>query len=553
MDRSAPRIPDPRYERDSPAVEVIAMFDGAIVEARHFDDPAGGVVRRSTTLQLGGGAAALVLALGLFTVAYLRGGGLLLDLSCALLVAVGLTALVRGLLHRHEDQRPRDFTVGCSAQALLPLAPEVLAEPALPLLRSTGTSFELVITDRMRGLVSAGDRTVPLVEAARAGHDSDAAPGARALPFLEGMRARVDIGRTTVHLKSVPAPRRQPVPLTVDVTSLRYTGMVFAAAAGFLALLFALPPDASALSLDGYDRAHRFARVVITPPQLEEPKPPPWLKKPDEKKTARGGRLHKGDAGIAGSKKAPDAHKRLSIKGPPDNKELTLARRQEAVEMAKSSGVLGMMRSRDPMLSSLFSKSESALGTEAEHVMGNLIGNQVGPSGGVEGLGLVGSGRDGGGAGLNTLGFGPLDGIGSHGCGGKGCGDGEYGATRKVASLRTHTIKPVVTYDHAPTIVGGLDKEIIRRVIRRHANEVRFCYEQALVKQPDLYGKVVVKFAIAPQGSVSTAVPADATVGYEVGRCVSEAVRRMEFPKPLGGGVVMVSYPFVFRAAAAAE
>jgi hypothetical protein len=32
-----------------------------------------------------------------------------------------------------------------------------------------------------------------------------------------------------------------------------------------------------------------------------------------------------------------------------------------------------------------------------------------------------------------------------------------------------------------------------------------------------------------------------------------QAVRRWEFPKPMGGGIVIVSYPFVFNAGSAGE
>ena len=33
--------------------------------------------------------------------------------------------------------------------------------------------------------------------------------------------------------------------------------------------------------------------------------------------------------------------------------------------------------------------------------------------------------------------------------------------------------------------------------------------------------------------------------------CIAKAVRRWLFPKPKGGGIVIVSYPFVLRAAGA--
>jgi hypothetical protein len=36
-----------------------------------------------------------------------------------------------------------------------------------------------------------------------------------------------------------------------------------------------------------------------------------------------------------------------------------------------------------------------------------------------------------------------------------------------------------------------------------------------------------------------------------VEQCIAQAVRRWEFPKPQGGGIVIVSYPFVLKSAGA--
>ena len=35
---------------------------------------------------------------------------------------------------------------------------------------------------------------------------------------------------------------------------------------------------------------------------------------------------------------------------------------------------------------------------------------------------------------------------------------------------------------------GSLDKELIRRIIRRHINEVKFCYERELTRNADAAG-----------------------------------------------------------------
>ena len=91
---------------------------------------------------------------------------------------------------------------------------------------------------------------------------------------------------------------------------------------------------------------------------------------------------------------------------------------------------------------------------------------------------------------------------------------------------------------------GQLDKEIIRRIIRRHINEVKYCYEQELTKHPELGGRIMVQFTIAASGQVIASVLQNSTLGNgRVENCTVQAVRRWEFPTPLGGGIVIVSYP----------
>jgi glyoxylase-like metal-dependent hydrolase (beta-lactamase superfamily II) len=93
---------------------------------------------------------------------------------------------------------------------------------------------------------------------------------------------------------------------------------------------------------------------------------------------------------------------------------------------------------------------------------------------------------------------------------------------------------------------GRLDKEIVRRIIRRHINEVKACYERELIERPMLGGRVMVQFTIGTTGQVIASVLQNSTLGSDRGEtCIVQAVRRWEFPKPIGGGDVIVSYPFV--------
>ena len=53
--------------------------------------------------------------------------------------------------------------------------------------------------------------------------------------------------------------------------------------------------------------------------------------------------------------------------------------------------------------------------------------------------------------------------------------------------------------------MGALDKSLIDAVIKRNMNQIRYCYQRELTKNPSLGGKIVVKFTIAKDGSVSKA------------------------------------------------
>jgi TonB family protein len=95
-------------------------------------------------------------------------------------------------------------------------------------------------------------------------------------------------------------------------------------------------------------------------------------------------------------------------------------------------------------------------------------------------------------------------------------------------------------------LTGSLDKEIIRRIIRRHINEVKHCYEEELTSRPVLGGRILVRFTIGPSGQVTASELESSTMDNpSVEACTVAALRRWEFPKPLGGGNVVVTYPFV--------
>ncbi|MEZ4467618.1 MAG: AgmX/PglI C-terminal domain-containing protein [bacterium] len=98
-----------------------------------------------------------------------------------------------------------------------------------------------------------------------------------------------------------------------------------------------------------------------------------------------------------------------------------------------------------------------------------------------------------------------------------------------------------------PPVTGSLDRSIIQRVFRQHANQMRYCYEKELVKIPTLAGKVTLKVTIGADGKVKAAVVNETSLkNAAVEGCMVEKAKTWLFPAPRGG-VVLVSYPYVFR------
>lgn len=120
--------------------------------------------------------------------------------------------------------------------------------------------------------------------------------------------------------------------------------------------------------------------------------------------------------------------------------------------------------------------------------------------------------------------------------------DGGLGVGTRAEAAKTEIVDPVVK--------GSLDKEMIRRVIRAHLGLVRAC---SITDAGTRTGKIDVNFVISKEGTVSAAsVTKSTTNDASFDACVTDAVKTMVFPKPPGGGTVVVTYPFTFTTAPSA-
>jgi hypothetical protein len=446
----------------------------------------------------------------------------------------------------------REFTLGRDAHASFVVPEDWRAGPLVRLAADGG--FEVVFDASFAGARAtrgiAETRTLDeLIARGDAQPDGDAFVCAVA----PGERFVLSRGALSFAVEGSPAPMPHRLAPPIDWMQLVLT-FGTAAALCVCVLVYLVTPHRPAPVFGG-ELDPRFVAHFLLPP-TSAPQPdahvgnlPIWL----STHTDATGHAHGGTEGAMGT---PHTEKNRAalylLKGPKDNPDPHLAK-MLAEERAQNAGVLGILKaSEGSHLASIFGR-DSALGNDAENVLGGLVGTQIGEAYGVGGLGLVGAGGGGGGTGEGTIGLGNLGTIGRGS--GSGYGSGYSHGAGGLGGRRAH----------APEVIPGtaivcatnkprcpLDKEVIRRVIRRHLNEVRFCYERELqtLASPDLYGRVTMQFTIGTGGQVLASVVQSSTMNRpSVEQCVAQAVRRWEFPKP--AGVVMVSYPFVFRNAGA--
>lgn len=307
-----------------------------------------------------------------------------------------------------------------------------------------------------------------------------------------------------------------------DFTFFKITSVCLMA---FVALVAAMLLGSSGDNLyadDIFQNPSKYVKLMIKAEKKQE------VKKIDLSGIKEGAKP-KDDEGKFGKVEAKKKDADPSKKGAP---VVDANKREEDRKKVMSAGLLGAMNGA---ASNVF--GPGGLGTGVNDALGGLKGGAgVGDAHGIGGLGSRGAGAGGGGTGL---------GLGGLGTKGGGRGAGGYGNIDLGGRGKDVTrVIPGKT-----TVVGGLSKADIEKVIRRHQNEIKFCYEQELQKTTDLAGKVAVLFNIDTTGTVVDANVSESTLGNNNAEsCMLSRIRRWKFPESQGG-VTTVTYPWIFKPA----
>jgi TonB family protein len=461
---------------------------------------------------------------------------------------LGLAPLGLGLV-RLRDPDHSHYTIGEGDGISFATSAASLPDPAGFPLVSTNEGGDTCVrfAPGMQGHVSVDDQRYSLEELVASGQATANGSG-YAFPLPSGARCRIQHEGVTFHVNGVKPGRVVAGRGDTDKSFWLYSAASMICIGSVLGLAQLALPEGGDMSLEESLTDNRFVGYIQQPIE-EEPDEPDEQPNEDGKERGEPNDPGKRAPGAEGKMGKPDSKvatpKRFAMKGPKDAVR-QMSRNSTPEVDARSQGILGMIQQDSSHFLASPNGGNFSVGNDDEDVWGSLTGTDIGESHGVGGLGLVGTGRGGNGNADGLIGYGDAGLIGRRSggggcCGGYGRGSGAGFGGRGKRKIRVRSGGKTV-------IRGALDKDIIRRVVRQHINQVRHCYNQGLVRNPALRGRVAVQFTIGGTGKVPMAVVSETSVkDAKVGNCIAKAVRRWKFPKPAGGGTVMVTYPFVLN------
>ncbi len=398
------------------------------------------------------------------------------------------------------------------------------------LVRHAGGGHVVTLPDDLRAEVHRRRRVEPFAARAR---QVDAPFRGHAFTVEDDDRVVAEISPSLTlvarYVRAHPQPKR-PWRRRIDASFALTVAIALLALSAFLWLVHRAPQRAGAWreALEGPERLARY-QVKPAQPPVEHPRPKELL-------GAKEGEKSKGEEGKVGK---PEAKKREAAPSKPGTEQGQADKKAKDLAKVKRLGLIAALSKMGAVGGPPAALGPGGLGGGINPSLGGTRASAgLGDARGLGGLGTRGTGRGGGGAAL---------GIGGLGTKGSGHGRGGYGDV----DLGGRGKEETVFVPGRTTVVGGLSREVINRVIQKHYNEIKYCYEKELSRSPGLYGKVTVLFLIDGGGRVGEALVQQTTMSSEaVEGCMIDHVRRWAFPAPAGGSTVQVTYPYVFKSTA---
>ena len=420
-----------------------------------------------------------------------------------------------------------NISLGWSSKATFAVPSEALPKQWL-LFEITPRGYIARFADAMDARIAVGNEVISLAQLKQAGRIRRQG-NAWLLLLDERSRGKIAVGDLTILFQFVTPPLPQPRPrLPASVRGTWMTGLDWAftaiGSASFLAhLAFVMylrnvdwprKPDIEEIP-------DRFVQIMA---KAKPPEPPKQQTKTDEKTDEK--KVENKVASTSAAKKAPKPEISAEEKA-----RIDAERRARLAEQVRNTGILKLLGAKADGSGSI----ADVLGK------GDVDRDQEKAFQGVGGLTVATSDASLRGVKSGTGGSGKVADIGSlRGAGTIASGNTGAGASEKRVSG--------VVKSEAPAVDGELDPALVSKEVRARIGAVKACYERALKRNPNLSGKIKVRWTITAAGTVSGVDIADDSMGdSEVSSCIKQLVARWRFPAPSGGSVE-VEFPFVFTA-----
>ncbi|MCL2726043.1 MAG: AgmX/PglI C-terminal domain-containing protein [Polyangiaceae bacterium] len=461
-------------------------------------------------------------------------------------------------LHVSHQSPPKSFYVGDDVgnkadgcDYFLPV--EVLGVTRAPIVVARGTTVVLIMLPRSTGIVEIpGQNTVTFDELIASGQarPSSELSGAHEFVLPNEAKARMDLEGSSLVFEVSAVNAGKAVPAggfsSLEPAAALFFSLSFLLHVGILASMAFFMPKLTGDDSEAIDHNQLlFMQKMLDAAaerEQEEKLTEQVATNADNREGGTGTRA-KGEEGSMGNPNSTATNRRYGVQGPADNADPHLAR-QAALREAADFGMIGLLNTGgggDPNAPTAPWGREESLGNDPLSARGNMWGDSIGDAFGAGGLGLTGVGEGGGGRG-EGIGLGNIGTLG-HGAG-TGTGQG-FGGGRGVLG-GAHQARAPQIRQGATQVSGRLPPEVIQRIVRQNFGRFRTCYETALRTNPNLSGRVAVKFVIDRSGGVSTAQDGGSDLADQgVVSCVVRSFTNLSFPQP-EGGIVTVIYPIMF-------
>jgi outer membrane biosynthesis protein TonB len=461
------------------------------------------------------------------------------------------------ILSVHHFNERREITIGAdpSADILVPLLGRGSAFPIVKI----GALATVRITGQMSGDFTNSQQTIPIQDLLRQNRLRGQG-NVFELDLNQGELVRIGFVEDLIsvyvrYTSESPKPLFAPI---LDLTASEVTGVILA---GVVSAIFSLYMMVYApQNMEDENKVEepiRIATVTFKPPPVnhEEPEkqPPPPPEPPKEKKVVKeSDKTQQQQSPKPSSKSAsnPGTASEVAPKETTDKrKRLTSAKPGGSIKTAPKAGANAKSEKPDPTKVGLL----SVFGTKGAMTK---LDRAYSGSGELQGIadsatGYAGSNEDRAGEGLGTklkdtgAGGNGTSSVGIAGVGTKGKGTGSYGYG--TGGLGQKGKVGINLEGTDAEFKGTIDRDEVRRVILANKRTIQNCYNIALARNPELYGKIVLSWTIEERGRVANATVKSSSVDNpQVANCILEHLKTWKFPDPPPDSVGQVSFPFVF-------